>query len=81
MSRLGAVPGAARHGALQAPVVQAVEIGEDAILVGEHDLDYTFDTGFGALSSAIGARPAASARVDLARRSVGFGRLRSRRGR
>ena len=44
--RLGAVPGAARHGALQAPVVEAVEIGEDAVLVGEHD-GYSVPFGFG----------------------------------
>src|SRR5262247_4157413 len=33
---LGAVPGAARAGALEAPVVEAVEIREDAIFVREH---------------------------------------------
>src|SRR5262249_12376531 len=33
---LGAVPGAARAGALEAPVVEAVEILEDAVLVREH---------------------------------------------
>ena len=33
---LGAVPLSARHGALQPPVVEAVEIGEDAVLVGKH---------------------------------------------
>ena len=35
-NRLGAVPGAARPRALEAPIVEAVEIGEDAVLVGEH---------------------------------------------
>ena len=34
--RLGAVPGAARPRAFEAPVVQAVEVLEDAVLVGEH---------------------------------------------
>src|SRR5579864_9380761 len=34
--RLGAVPGAARTRALEAPIVQAVEILEDAVLVSEH---------------------------------------------
>ena len=34
--RLGIVPGAARARALEAPVAEAVEIGEDAILVFEH---------------------------------------------
>ena len=34
--RLGAVPGAARARALQARIVQAVEVREDAVLVGEH---------------------------------------------
>src|SRR5499426_2853080 len=33
---LAAVPGAARAGALEAPVVEAIEILEDAILVREH---------------------------------------------
>ena len=33
---LGAVPGAARARALEAPVLETVEIAEDAILVGEH---------------------------------------------
>src|SRR6185437_14644383 len=35
--RLGAIPGAAAACAFQAPVVQAIEIPEDAILVVEHD--------------------------------------------
>ena len=35
-NRLGAVPGAARARAFEAPVVEAVEIAEDAILVSEH---------------------------------------------
>src|SRR5262249_42684230 len=33
---LGAVPGAARAGALEAPVVEAVEVLEDAVLIREH---------------------------------------------
>src|SRR5262245_4721550 len=33
---LGAVPGAARAGAREAPIVEAIEILEDAILVREH---------------------------------------------
>src|SRR5262249_21732654 len=36
--RLGAIPGAARAGAGQAPVAAAVEIAKDAILVIEHRL-------------------------------------------
>ena len=36
--RLGAVPGAARARAVEAPIVMAVEIFEDAVLVGEHFL-------------------------------------------
>src|SRR5260370_364685 len=39
--RLGAVPGAARTGAGQAPVAAAVEIAKDAILVIEHRLRLT----------------------------------------
>ncbi len=35
-NRLGAIPRATLHGALQAPVMETVEIGEDAVLVGEH---------------------------------------------
>jgi hypothetical protein len=35
--RLGAVPGPAAARALKAPVVEAVEIAEDAVLVVEHD--------------------------------------------
>src|SRR6185369_3577884 len=34
--RLGVVPGAARAGAGQPPVVEAVKIREDPVLVGEH---------------------------------------------
>ena len=34
--RLGVVPGAALARALEPPVVEAVEVGEDAVLVGEH---------------------------------------------
>ena len=36
MSELGAVPGAARARAREAPVVEAVEVAEDAVLVLEH---------------------------------------------
>ena len=36
---LGIVPGAALARAFEAPVAEAVEIGEDAVLVGEHSLD------------------------------------------
>ena len=35
-NRLGAVPGAARTRAFETPIVKAVEILEDAVLVGEH---------------------------------------------
>jgi hypothetical protein len=35
---LGIVPGAAFARAFEAPVAEAVEIGEDAVLVGEHSL-------------------------------------------
>ena len=57
--RLGAVPGAARARALEAPVVQAVEIEEDAILVCEHhDLELSPTGGFGtAASRTLAASP------------------------
>jgi hypothetical protein len=35
-NRLGAIPGAASARAIEAPIVLAVEILEDAVLVGEH---------------------------------------------
>ena len=41
--RLGAVPGAAAARALEPPVVEAVEVLEDAILVVEHDLKLPAD--------------------------------------
>ncbi len=41
---LGAVPVAARHGALQGLVLEAVNIGEDAILISQHNL--TSQRGF-----------------------------------
>src|SRR4029077_14069482 len=44
----GAVPGAAAARALEAPVVEAVEVFDDAILVVEHDQNF--------LGSAIGLR-------------------------
>ena len=49
----GAVPSAARAGALEAPVVKAVEIGEDAVLVLEHHgrLDESSVGGFGVAAS------------------------------
>ncbi len=35
---LGAIPAAARHRAFEANVLEAVEIGEDAVFVGEHQV-------------------------------------------
>ena len=35
-NRLGAIPGAASAGGIELPAVMAVEIFEDAVLVGEH---------------------------------------------
>ncbi len=36
MMTFGAIPGAATARAFETPIIEAVEIGEDAILVGEH---------------------------------------------
>src|SRR3954451_19963093 len=57
--RLRAVPGAARPRALEAPVVLAVEILEDAVLVSEHHvLDLSPTGGFGtAASRTLAAAP------------------------
>src|SRR5262249_26603555 len=50
---LGAVPGAARAGALEAPVVEAIEILEDAIFVREHhDRLFRDESPMGDLSAA-----------------------------
>ena len=58
---LGAVPGAARARAFQAPVVQAVEVGEDAILVFQHHdrlfADASPTGGFGTASCTFAASP------------------------
>ena len=40
--RLGAIPGAARTRAFETPIVAAVEIFEDAVLVGEHVIGVSF---------------------------------------
>src|ERR1700761_1159729 len=53
--RLGAVPGATLARAFEAPIMEAVEIGEDAVLVGEHDVRFPSKT----LDSAVGRRVSA----------------------
>ena len=45
--RLGAVPGAAAARTLEAPVVEAVEVLEDAVLVVEHDVKLPWRSAFG----------------------------------
>src|SRR5262249_5498593 len=47
--RLRAVPGAARTRALKTPIVAAVEIFEDAVLVGEHVIRVSFSHAWGRL--------------------------------
>src|SRR5215831_19237269 len=50
---LGAVPGTARAGALEAPIVEAIEILEDAILVREHhDRLFADESPMGGLGTA-----------------------------
>ena len=56
--RLRIVPLPARAGALQADVAQAIEIGEDAVLVLEHRRPQTLSGAAGASSLATGAAPA-----------------------
>src|SRR6185295_2077541 len=71
--RLGAVPGAARARTLEAPIVLAVEILEDAVLVGEHRvpaLNVCFDAKRAPRPPARKGRPKAS-------RSPGLRRARS----
>src|SRR6185295_10796917 len=53
--RLGAVPRAAAACALQPPIVEAVEVLEDAILVVEHDLNFPGSTIGLRVSEARGA--------------------------
>ena len=63
--RLGAVPGAARARAFEAPVVLAVEIEEDAVLVGEHHVLELSPSGVG-----IGLRAWSAGRRSGARRAA-----------
>ena len=69
--RLGAVPGAARARAVEAPVALAVEIPEDAVLVGEHR------SGLHRSSAWSGRRPARTTAGRSAGRASACGPRRS----
>src|SRR5882672_8596084 len=77
--RLGAVPGAARTGAGQAPVAAAVEIAKDAILVIEHRLRLTGPPSLGRRSEWCRRRAERRIAARSAGQVSGFHRGRWRR--
>ncbi len=80
---LGAVPVAARARAVEAPVAEAVEVGEDAVLVLEHRSNLVFfgrvrrRLDAGRLGGAIGRRPLGRG-LRRPRACLGVGRDRRR---
>ena len=64
--RLGAVPGATPARAFEAPILEAVEVLEDAILVVEHDFQASFDQRLDCMAARTAAQaPKASIHMRL----------------